>query len=78
MRRIAAFVLLAILSASCSIPAHARDRYRHKPQSRAARKAARRQQKAANKYSKQQQKAMKKSAKAQRKALKRAQKKSVR
>jgi len=78
MRRIAAFVLLAILSASCSIPAPARDRNHYPQQSRAARKAAGKQQKASNKYSKQQQKAMKKSAKAQRKALKRAQKKSMR
>jgi hypothetical protein len=77
MKRIAALILLAIVSVSCSVPSYGRDSYDYKHQTRASRKAARKQQKAANKYSKQQQKAMKKSAKAQRKALKRARKHSV-
>ena len=77
MKRTAAFVLLVVMSASCSVLSYARDGYNYEPPTRASRKAAKKQQKASNKYSKQQQKAMKKSAKAQRKALKRARKRSV-
>ena len=77
MKRIAAIVLAAVMSASCSLPSYARDTYEYKQSTPASRKATRKEQKASNKYSKRQQKAMKKSANAQRKDLKRTRKKGA-
>jgi len=76
MRKIAVFVLLAIVSAACTMPAQARDHNNPYNLSPAARKSAKKQQKASSKYSKGQQEAMKKQAKAQRKALKQARKRA--
>ena len=76
MKKIAAFILLAIVSASCPIQGQTRDRNNPYNLSRAARKSAKQQQKASNRYSKQQQKAIKKQAKAQRKALKQTRKRT--
>jgi len=77
MKRIAAIVLVAVMSASCSLFSYARDTNDYKQSTPASHKATRKEQKASNKYSKRQQKAMKKSAKVQRKDLKRARKRGA-
>jgi RecA/RadA recombinase len=71
MKRIAAFVLLVILSIAGSIPVQAQ---RMSPQenARQSQKANKRQQKMLKKANKKQAKAMKKAAKSQRKATKKA------
>ncbi len=71
MKRIAAFILLALLSISVSQPARAQHsvtqgNVRQSPQS------VKRQQKLARKQAKAQQKAIRKNAKAQRKATRKA------
>jgi hypothetical protein len=73
MKRLAAFLLLAIFSFACLVPAHAQ-RLNNEQSARQNRKAGKLQQKMAKKSSKQQQKAMKRSLKAQRKANKKANK----
>jgi uncharacterized protein HemX len=59
MRKFAALVLLAALSAGGSLPAYGQ-RYNARQQARADRKAAKKQQKAQKKYAKAQKKAQKK------------------
>jgi hypothetical protein len=71
MKRIAAFVLLAILSVAGSIPVQAQ-RISPQENARQSRRAIKKQQKMLNKANKKQAKAMKKAAKAQRKATARA------
>ncbi len=69
MKRIAAFLLLGVLSVAWSIPAVAQRENRSIGEnSREARKAAKQQQKASKKLAKKQRKAAKKYQKAQRKA----------
>ena len=71
MKRIAAFILLAVLSVAGSIPASAEKENRSIGEnSREARKAAKQQQKASKKIAKKQRKAAKKYQKQQRKAAK--------
>jgi len=73
MKRLVAFILLAILTAGISLPASAQNRINVQEHDRQVRKAQKKQQKAMKKAEKQQRKAMKKSTKAQRKAQLRAQ-----
>ena len=73
MKRLAAFVLLAVFSFACLLPAHAQ-RMSREQNARQSSKAAKKQQKMLKKSAKKQRKAMKKSAKAQRKATKKANK----
>ena len=77
MKRIAAFLLLAVLSLVAAIPANAQ-RISPQENARRSRKEIKHQQKMLNKANKKQNKAMKKAAKAQRKATKRANKNSNR
>lgn len=71
MKRIALFVLLAILSVAAATPASAQ-RMTPQQNARQSRKAIKKQQKMLNKANKKQAKAMKKAAKAQRKATAKA------
>ncbi|HEY6303780.1 MAG TPA: hypothetical protein VIX14_12010 [Terriglobales bacterium] len=71
MKRIAAFMLLVVLSIAGSMPTHAQ-RISPEQNARQSRKAIKKQQKMLNKANKKQRKAMKKAAKTQRKATKRA------
>jgi len=71
MKRIAACLLLGVLSVAGSIPAHAQ-RVSPAEHERWNRKQAKKQQKMLNKANKKQRKAMKKAEKAQRKANKKA------
>ena len=71
MKRIAAFVLLVILSVAGSIAAQAQ-RISPQENARQSQKANKRQQKMLKKANKKQAKAMKKAAKSQRKATKKA------
>jgi len=75
MKRIAAFMLLVVLSVAGLIPAQAQ-RISPEENARQSRKAAKQQQKMLKKSGKKQRKAMKKSRKAQRKAIKKANKNS--
>ena len=68
MKRIAAFLLLVVLSIAGSMPAQAQ-RISPQENARQSRKAIKKQQKMLNKMNKKQAKAMKKAAKAQRKAI---------
>ncbi|MGB8011233.1 MAG: hypothetical protein WCF68_06450 [Terriglobales bacterium] len=71
MKRIAAFLLLVILSFAGAMPVQAQ-RISPEENARQSRKAIKKQQKMLNKANKKQRKAMKKFAKAQRKANKKA------
>jgi sensor domain CHASE-containing protein len=71
MKRIAAFLLLVVLSIAGSIPAHAQ-RISPQENQRQSRKAIKKQQKMLNRANKKQAKAMKKAGKSQRKATKKA------
>jgi hypothetical protein len=71
MKRIAFFVLLAILSIAASTPARAQ-RMTPEQNARQSQKAIKKQNKMLKKANKKQAKAMKKAAKAQRKATQRA------
>jgi hypothetical protein len=71
MKRIAAFMLLVVLSLAGSMPAQAQ-RISPQENARQSRKAIKKQQKMLNRVNKKQAKAMKKAAKAQRKATKKA------
>ena len=71
MKRLAALVLLAILSMTFVLPASAQ-RISPQENARQSRKAIKKQQKLLRKSNKQQRKAMKKAAKAQRKATRKA------
>jgi hypothetical protein len=71
MKRIAAFVLLAVLGVAGLIPAEAQ-RISVEENARQSRQAAKTQQKMLKKAAKKQRKAMKKYEKAQRKAIKKA------
>jgi len=73
MKRVAAFVLLALFSLTCLVPAHAQ-RLTPEQNARQSKKAGKKQQKMLKKSAKQQRKAMKRSTKAQRKATKKANK----
>jgi len=67
MKKLAAFILLAILSINCSVPADAQPRTNDTSQTRASQKADKKQQKAMKKYAKAQQKAQRKMLKNDRK-----------
>ncbi len=71
MKRIATFMLLAVLSVAAALPAHAQ-RISPQENARESRKAIKHQQKMLNKANKKQAKAMKKAEKSQRKAAKKA------
>ena len=71
MRRVAAFMLLVVLSAAWAIPAQAQ-RVSVEENARQSRAAAKKQQKMLKKSAKKQRKAVKKYEKAQRKATKKA------
>jgi hypothetical protein len=71
MKRITAFVLLAILGVAGSLPVQAQ-RISPQENARQSQKAIKKQQKMLNKANKKQAKAMKKAAKTQRKATKKA------
>jgi hypothetical protein len=71
MKRIAAFLLLAVLSVAGSIPVQAQ-RMTPEENARRSSKAAKHQQKMLKKANKRQSKAMKKNAKRERKATKKA------
>ncbi len=71
MKRIAAFLLLVVLSFAGSIPVQAQ-RISPEENARQSRKAIKKQQKMLNKANKKQRKAMKKASKSQRKANKKA------
>ena len=71
MKRIAAFLLLVVLSFADAMPAYAQ-RMTPEENARMSRKSAKQQQKMLKKANKKQRKAMKKSEKAQRKATKKA------
>ena len=71
MKRIAAFLLLAVLSLVAAIPANAQ-RISPAENARRSRKDIKHQQKMLNKANKKQRKAMKKAEKAQRKQTKKA------
>jgi hypothetical protein len=74
MKRIAVFILLAVLSVAGTTPAYAQRENRSIGEnSREAKKAAKQQQKASKKIAKQQRKAAKKYQKQQRKAAKQQQ-----
>ena len=66
MKRLAALVLLAILSMTCAVPAHA-DHSTYGPEYRRSQKAAKKQAKAMRKAAKKENRAMKKAQKANRK-----------
>jgi len=70
MKKLAAFLLLGLLSVGWSIPATAQMRANGAPESREARKAEKKQQKAQKKYAKAQRKAEKKMLKTERKGTK--------
>lgn len=73
MKRIAAFLLLAVVSVAWSVPVYAQPENRSIGENgREARRAAKQQQKYAKKTAKRQRKAMKKYLKAQKKATRRA------
>jgi hypothetical protein len=72
VKRIAAFMLLVVLTGAWSIPVKAQ-RISVEENARQSRRSAKKQQKMLKKANKKQSKAMKKYAKAQRKAAKRAQ-----
>lgn len=67
MKKLALFVVLGVLCASCSVSAYAAPRNTAQSQARAAQKAQKKQQKAQKKYLKAQQKAQKKMIKHDRK-----------
>jgi hypothetical protein len=67
MRRLATFLLLAVLCLSFSAPAGAKNRNTSNDQARAARKMEKKQQKAQRKYAKAQRKAQRKMEKYDRK-----------
>ncbi len=73
MKRVATFVLLALFSFTCLVPAYAQ-RLTPEQNARQSRKAGKKQQKMLKKSAKQQRKANKRSLKAQRKATKKANK----
>ncbi len=70
MKKLAAFLLLVLLSFGSLVPAMAQMRSNGTPPSRDERKAAKKQQKAQKKYAKAQQKAQKKMLKTERKGTK--------
>jgi len=70
MKKLAAFLLLGLMSVGSSIPAMAQMRANGVPPSREEQKAAKKQQKAQKKYAKAQQKAQKKMLKTERKGTK--------
>lgn len=67
MKKLAAFLVLAALCLSCSVPAVAQRHAVNTAQSRASRKMERKQQKAQRKYAKAQRKAQRKMEKQSRK-----------
>ncbi len=71
MKRIAAFMLLVLLSFTCLVPAHAQ-RLTPEQNARQSKKAGKKQQKMLKKSAKQQRKAMKRAEKSSRKATKKA------
>ena len=77
MKRIAAFLLMVVLSLAGSIPVQAQ-RISPQENARESRKAIKKQQKMLNKANKKQAKAMKKYAKQQRKAAKKANRRNKR
>jgi mannitol-specific phosphotransferase system IIBC component len=76
VKRIAAIVLIALVSLTRSVPMYAGTQQLN-PQARAAQKQAKKQQKELKKQAEKQQKALKKSIKAQQKAYKKAQKNAI-
>jgi len=70
MKRLSAVILLGILSMGFSVQASAQMRANGVPESREARKAAKKQQKAQKKYAKAQRKAERKMLKTERKGTK--------
>ena len=70
MKKLAAFLLLGLLSLCASVPAMAQMRTNGVPPSHEERKAAKKQQKAQKRYAKEQQKAQKKMLKTERKGTK--------
>lgn len=70
MKKVAALILLGLLSVGWSVPATAQMRANGAPESREARKAEKKQQKAQKKYAKAQLKAQKKMLKTERKGTK--------
>jgi len=70
MKRVAAVILLGFLSMGFSVQASAQMRANGVPESREARKAAKKQQKAQKKYAKAQRKAERKMLKTERKGTK--------
>jgi uncharacterized protein HemX len=77
MKRIAALILLGVLSVASSLPAHAqRENRRIGENSREARKATKQQQKASRKLARKQRKAAKKYQKQQRNAAKQQQRRT--
>lgn len=70
MKRLAAVILLGVLSVGFSVQASAQMRANGMPESREARKAAKKQQKAQKKYAKAQRKAERKMLKTERKGTK--------
>jgi hypothetical protein len=71
MKRLAAIILLGVLSVGWSVQASARPRTRASAQNRAARKADKKLRKARNKYAKAQRKAQRRMIKKDRKNSKR-------
>jgi hypothetical protein len=67
MKRLAASILLGVLSVACSVPASAKTRTSGASQNRDSRKAEKKQQKAQKKYAKAQRKAERKMLKTERK-----------
>jgi Skp family chaperone for outer membrane proteins len=72
MRRIAAFIVLIVLSSACSLPAQAENTATTAENMRRAKKGAKQHEKVLRKLNKKQRKSMKKYEKAQRKAAKKA------
>jgi len=77
MKRFAALLLLAVLTAGISVHASGQNRVSVEEHDRQMHKVQKKQRKAMKKSEKQQRKAMKKSAKAQRKAQLRAQQRAA-
>jgi hypothetical protein len=71
MKRVAAFVLLALFSLPCLVPAYAQ-RLTPEQSARQSKRAIKKQRRMLKKSAKQQRRAMKRSTKAQRKATKKA------
>lgn len=77
MRRIAAFVLLTILSAAGLAPAHAEDTAATAENMRRAKREAKQHQKVLAKLNKRQRKSAKRYEKSQRKALKKSRRRAI-